>query len=346
MGNPIAGRTSLPLTGPERPTAEPRAGARAPWKTAFLPLPILLALVATWLAIHVDTRIGLGAAIATGLGAAGTLSKSLWTMINARYAAAILSTIQRVLESPRTAVTTWALVVLFMVSSAFITTVHIDVDERAANAVLSRIDQHDVNSAAVVAETLTVHAGDHLISPLMIWPKGRTVWLTSATGLQSDPRHVVPWFRTSFKYTAHFDTLISVTLLPLGADVIHALSQDTVGLRLVVFRDTAVRDTVAKLRVTSTRGLLLAFGQPTVPDSAATRSRWAALAMGRLGLDADGAGAAAREWWPPQLVSAIRILRSRDRLRYSLVDQGGVTVRTDTFTLRGPSTDAILSQRP
>lgn len=310
-------------------------------QTAFLPLALLFFGVGAWLAINLDTKAGLIGAAFAGFAAVGSLSKRLWGLIPQTAVADLLRRVADLLSSRGTTIVVWCVFGLFVVLSWTIATVHLDADDRVPTTTVSRVEASlsDNADGRVVASQM-LHAGDHLISFLFVPPLGRTVWMTSQ-GLQTDARHVIPWSRTSFKYPVHFDSLITVSLLPTGL-VVQALARDTAGVRLVVRESTpgglVVADTVLK----SAKGLLLASGPVAAPDSAALQRRWIALVRARFAIDTGAASQLAASWWPPQPMRALRRLRVGEQLRFELSDATGTTARSDTFTVRSASSDAIL----
>lgn len=310
-------------------------------QTAFLPLALLFFGVGAWLAINLDTKAGLIGAGFAGVAAVAFLSKHLWSLVPKTAVADLLQRVTDLLSSRGTTIVIWCVFGLFVVLSWTIATVHLDADDRVPTTTVSRVEAglSDKADGRVVASQM-LHAGDHLISFLFVPPVGRTVWMTSQ-GLQTDARRVIPWSRTSFKYPVHFDSLITVSLLPTGL-VLQALARDTAGVRLVVRENTpgglVVADTVLK----SAKGLLLASGPVAAPDSAALQRRWSAMVRARFGIDTGAASQLAASWWPPQPMRALRRLRVGEQLRFELSDAARTTARSDTFTVRSASSDAIL----
>ena len=342
---------------PDTGAATSGRGTRPPLLRDLVALPALVALdvvVGVWVALNARGAIEW----VTANAAIGGLIALLWKMLPAQTTERARYDFARALGSRKVAASLTAVSVVFLVATAFVSTVRVSADLRGRDPGSPRmlpatIHIHEpapdsvARSAEAEPNTLVIDslrlAGvqDEVSTFVPIAPLGRRVFLEASPQYRTRDFRLVPWLPLRVVYPADFETP-TLSVLPLGTLVndIFALPQ------VVVYRQRASDSVmIGQATLRSMGAMQFSIASPPAPDSA-TRIRWVRAVQIRVdSIDAATANEAVAAWMEARWVRTREPLAVGDRLRVVVIS-GGQTLSSDTLTLTASATDVILTRRP
>ena len=344
-----------PTTAPTDDAPSSR-GRRPPLLRELVALPPLVALdivVGVWVALNARGAIEW----VTANAAIGGLVALLWKLLPSPTTERAKYDFARVLSSRKLAMSLTAVCVVFLVSTAFVSTVHVSADpngaERNASRMLPRtIHFHEpasdslARSAEAEPNTLVIDSlrlttwRDESSVFVPISPFGRRIFFEASPQHRTGDVRLIPWLPRRVVYPADFEAP-TLSVLPLGTLItdIFALPKVTVYRRRA--SDSVI---VGQATLRSMGAMQFSIAAPPTPDSA-TRTRWAHELRARIEIDQAAANDAVTAWMDRRWIRTREPLTVGDRVRVVL-SSGDRTLATDTLTLTASATDVYLTRRP
>jgi hypothetical protein len=341
---------------PDTGAATSGRGTRPPLLRDLVALPALVALdvvVGVWVALNARGAIEW----VTANAAIGGLIALLWKMLPSQTTDRARYDFARVLSSRKVALSLTATCIVFLVSTAFVSTVHVSADPSSAGVSGSQmlpatIHVHeptddnldrptDAEPNTLVVDSLRLHTWrDEHSAFVPISPLGRRVFLEASPQHRTRDVRLVPWVPRRVVYPADFETP-TLSVLPFGT-----LLTDIFALpKVTVYRRRASDSVmVGQATLRSMGAMQFSIASPPPPDSA-TRTRWARDVRSRLGIDEATANDAVAAWMDRRWIRTREPLEMGDRVRV-VVMSGDRILSSDTLTLTASATDVYLTRRP
>ena len=344
------------FTTPAPDATESSRRTRPPLLRELVALPALIALdlvVGVWVALNARGALEW----LTANAAIGGVIALLWKMLPSQTTERARYDFARILSSRKVALSLAAACIVFLISTAFVSTVHVSADLSGAGRTASQLfpttihlheptDDNldrptDAEPNTLVIDSLRLATlNDELSAFVPISPFGRRVFLEASPQHRTRDVRLFPWVPRRVVYPADFEAP-TLSVLPLGSLLTDILSLP----KVIVYRQRASDSVmVGQATLRSMGAMQFSIASPPLPDSA-TRTRWVRAVQSRIGVDEAAANEMVAAWMERRWVRTREPLAVGDRLRVVVIS-GDRTLSSDTLTLTASATDVYLTRRP
>lgn len=302
----------------------------------LVPFFLLDALLYVWLKRHFHTTLPM-----TSVTAALGVFLAAWKFLPEDIIKSTRVAFADLLTSRRLARALWSVLVLSLLLTAFIGTIHIDNEsEQSARLYLIDTSTEEAENGSTPDSARVDKHRRHAHFLKFVLPTGRQFQVQSNTQLRSGKLKIWPWSAITLAYPEDFEGSVVLGILLAGNFFSEPAGSYPLRIELT---DFAAKTVLAEDTVTATHSLLASTTRPSPVDSA-IRGRWLRQAATRYEVDTSEVVAIVNDWTRPRWARTKRALNSGERLRLHVTTAAGDTL-ANTIITANPPYDAFIDRR-